>query len=51
MEKGYKLRERVMRPARVVVSKGAPTGDGAADEAGGDGAGAATEHNDNDEAE
>ncbi len=32
MEKGYKLRERVMRPARVVVSKGAAASDGATDE-------------------
>ncbi len=51
MEKGYKLRERVMRPARVVVSKGAAAGDGATDEVDDGGAGAATENNDETEAE
>lgn len=51
MEKGYRLRERVMRPARVVVSKGAAEHDGAEGKAGGDGAGTANEHNDETEAE
>ena len=51
MEKGYKLRDKVMRPARVVVSKGARAAgeDGAGESE--DGAGAETEHNDETETE
>lgn len=47
MEKGYTLRERVMRPARVVVSKGSP-GDGAAPD---DGDSAGSEGTDETESE
>lgn len=50
MEKGYRLRDRVMRPARVVVSKGAPAGEDGPGESE-DGAGAETEHNDETETE